>query len=209
MINEAFGSMNREPVAGDGLAADSQGFVKQAEPTVPGAVASPESQEDAFANYRRRVRKEMDEHEVRVRETIMLDFLEIADNLERANAAWKDGGAQSLKAVQEGLDSVLRLFKSKLARHAVTAIESEGKAFDPRVHHAVSQSTSTETTPGIVLHEVQKGYWMDGRLLRAAAVVVSSAPAPTQPVEGDASDKGGSSSDEPASPWHGYQRNRY
>lgn len=180
----------------------------------PEGVAVPEAQanehgderEAEFENYRRRVRKEMEEHEVRVRETIMLDLLEISDNLERATAAWKEGGAQSLEAVQEGVDAVLRLLQAKLERYAVTPIEAEGKPFDPRVHHAVSQSTSTDTIPGTVLQEIQKGYWMDGRLLRPAAVVVASAPAKAD--EEDVSDQEEEPNGDPASQWHGYQRNR-
>lgn len=144
--------------------------------------------ETACEDHRQRLQKEMDAHEVKARETMMLDFLEIADNLERAAAAWKEGGTTSLQSVQGGIDAVLRLFQSKLARYAVTAIGAEGERFDPRIHHAVSQSTSTDTMPGTVLQEVQKGYWMDGRLLRPAAVVVASGPARVS--ESDMSDGG-------------------
>ena len=170
--------------------------------------ATREAYEVEFANYRRRVLKEMDEREARTRETIFLDFLEVADNLERAIAAcaWKTGGANSLKPVKDGIDSVLRLFRSKLERYAVTAIEAEGEPFDPRLHHAVSQSFSAEAIPGTVLQEVQKGYRMDGRLLRPAAVVVAAAPGPATEVV--ASDDAGGSGGESGGDWHGYQRNR-
>jgi molecular chaperone GrpE len=71
---------------------------------------------------------------------------------------------------------VLRLLRSKLARHSVTAIEAKGQPFDPRLHHAISQASSNEAAPGTVLHEVQKGYREGERLLRPATVVVASAP---------------------------------
>jgi molecular chaperone GrpE (heat shock protein) len=175
--------------------------------TLPSAqVATRQAGEVEFEEYRRRVRKELDEHEVRAREAILLDFLEVADNLERATSAWKEGGIRTLKAVQDGVDSVLHHFRSKLARYAVSAIEAEGKPFDPRVHHAVSQSSNTDTLPGTVLHEVQKGYFMDGRLLRPAAVVVAVAPARAPDL--GASDEGQGTGDDPGSDWHGYQRNR-
>jgi len=202
----------REPTILDsffdaGLAPDDPVSPEEAAPTVPVPQAAiREAGEVEFEDYRRRVRKELDEHEVRAREAILLDFLEVADNLERATSAWKEGGEKTLKAVQDGIDSVLHHFRSKLARYAVTAIESEGKPFDPRVHHAVSQSTSTDTPPGTVLHEVQKGYFMDGRLLRPAAVVVAAAPAKAADLE--ASAEGLGTGDDPASDWHGYQRNR-
>jgi molecular chaperone GrpE len=200
---------NLDRVADVELATGGPAFVEEAEPMMPcpqQEVATRDAWEAEFENYRRRERKEMDEHELRARETVLLDFLEVADNLERATAAWKEGGVNSLHSVQDGVDSILRLFRSKLERYAVTAIEAEGKPFDPRLHHAVSQSTSTDTTPGTVLHEIQKGYWMGGRLLRPAAVVVASAPAKASHV--GAPDEEPGTGDDPASDWHGYQRNR-
>lgn len=182
------------------LGTDSPALVEPSDAPMPDGAVTPQARDAELEDCRRRLHKEMDEHEVKARETMLLDFLEIADNLERATDAWKDGGSKSLRSVQDGIDAVLRLFQSKLERYAVTAIEAEGKPFDPRVHHAVSQSTSTDTTPGTVLQEVQKGYWMNGRLLRPAAVVVASAPAMASDV-----DEG--SDDEPTSEWHGYQRN--
>lgn len=129
-----------------------------------------------FDNYKKRVRKDMAEHDIKARETVLREFLEIADNLERAIASWKEGGETDVKSVQEGVELVLRLFKSKLERYSVTAIEAKGQPFDPRVHDAISQSPSSEATPGTVLHELQKGYRVGERLLRPAIVVVASAP---------------------------------
>jgi molecular chaperone GrpE len=208
MTNEAHAPLNLGRVADAESGTDSPGSAQASALSTPepeGVVAQ-EAREAEVEAYRRRLLKEMDEHEVKARQTMMLDFLEIADNLERATAAWKDGGVKSRESVQEGIDAVLRLFQSKLERYGVTAIEAEGKPFDPTVHHAVSQSTSTDTTPGTVLQEVQKGYWMDGRLLRPAAVVVASAPA--KAAEVDAPDDEGGSNDDPADDWRGYQRNR-
>jgi molecular chaperone GrpE (heat shock protein) len=208
-MTETHEPLNLDLVTNAGLATHDPDFAEEAETPMPDPqpeVAARAAYEAEFESYRRRVRKELDEHEVRAREAILLDFLEVADNLERATAAWKEGGVKTLKSVQDGIDSVLHHFRSKLARYAVTAIEAEGKPFDPRVHHAVSQSTSTDTMPGTVLHEVHKGYLMDGRLLRPAAVVVAAAPAKAS--EADASDEDRGTGDDPASDWHGYQRNR-
>jgi molecular chaperone GrpE len=129
-----------------------------------------------FDNYKKRARKDIAEHEVRARETVLRDFLEIADNLERAIGSWKEGGEQDIKLVQNGVDLVLRLFKSKLERYSVTAIEAKGQPFDPRVHDAISQTPSADAIPGTVLHELQKGYRVGDRLLRPATVVVAVAP---------------------------------
>ena len=135
-----------------------------------------------FENYKKRTRKEMSEHEAKARESVLREFLEIADNLERAISSWKEGEQKDVKSVQDGVDLVLRLFKSKLERHSVTAIVAKGQPFDPRVHDAISQAPSADVPPGTVLHELQKGYRVGERLLRPAMVVVAKAP-PTSPSE--------------------------
>ena len=157
------------------FAADSSACAEEATPGVPSLaqrVAALEAEKADLDNYKKRIRKEMGEHEA----TILRDFLEVADNLERAIASWKRGGEKDVKSIREGVDMVLRLFKSKLERHSVTTIEAKGQPFDPRVHHAISQVPSVEAAPGTVLHEAQKGYRAGERLLRPAAVVVASAP---------------------------------
>lgn len=177
------------------------------------AVTSPEQQADSlafqkaeFEKYKKRERKELEEHELKTREEIMGDFLEVADNLERAITSWKDGDKKDIQSVQTGVDLVLRLFRSKLERWSVTALDSKGKSFDPYVHHAVSRSPSASVMPGTVLQEVQKGYWMGERLLRPASVVVASAPEPA--MEGSTSDEVTGTGGESGGDWHGYQRTR-
>ena len=174
------------------------------------AVTSPEQQADSlafqkaeFEKYRKREHKEIEEQGLKAREEIMGDFLEVADNLERAITSWKEGDKQDVQSVLSGVDLVLRLFRSKLERWSVTVLDSKGKPFDPYVHHAVSQLPSPNVLPGTVLQEVQKGYWMGERLLRPASVVVASAPVPgaeANEAEGTGGESGGD--------WHGYQRTR-
>jgi molecular chaperone GrpE len=145
-------------------------------PSLEQRLAALEAEKADLDNYKKRIRNEMSEHEARTREAILCDFLEVADNLERAIASWGRGGEKNVRSIRDGVDMVLRLLKSKLARHSVTAIEAEGQPFDPRLHHAILQTSSNEATPGTVLHEVQKGYRAGERLLRPATVVVASAP---------------------------------
>jgi molecular chaperone GrpE len=129
-----------------------------------------------FDNYKKRSRKEMSDQEAKAREGVLRDFLEIVDNLERAMASIGAGGTEKdLKSVVDGVELVLRLFKSKLERHAVTPIEAKGQPFDPRIHDAISQIPSPGVAPGTVVHEMQRGYRMGDRLLRPAVVVVAAA----------------------------------
>jgi molecular chaperone GrpE len=128
-----------------------------------------------FDNYKKRVRREQSDNESKAREAVLKDLLEVADNLERAAAAVVEG-APDIKALQQGVSLVLRLFQSKLDRYDVKPLETKGQPFDPRLHDAISQVPSADAPPGSVLNEVQKGYKIGDRLLRPAMVVVAVAP---------------------------------
>jgi molecular chaperone GrpE len=128
-----------------------------------------------FENYKKRAKRDQAEGENKVRESVLRDMLEVIDNLERAVAASSAAGGDP-RALQQGVELVLRLFQSKLERHDVRPFDAKGKPFDPRLHDAISQMASTELPPGSVVSEVQKGYKIGDRLLRPAMVAVASGP---------------------------------
>jgi molecular chaperone GrpE len=149
-----------------------------------------------FENYKKRVKREQVEGESKARESVLRDMLEIIDNLERAVAASSSAGGDP-RALQQGVELVLRLFQSKLERHDVRPFDAKGKPFDPRLHDAISQVASTELPPGSVVNEVQKGYKIGDRLLRPAMVAVASAaasrtPPPVSKTPPPSTDGGGS-----------------
>ena len=131
-----------------------------------------------FDNWKKRSRKEVADTEARAKESILRDFLEIADNLERATASFSEQKESDAKSIREGVDLVLRQFRSKLERYQVRAVDSVGQPFDPRVHEAISQVPTPDVKPGSIVHELQKGYLIGDRLLRPALVAVASAPPP-------------------------------
>ena len=131
-----------------------------------------------FDNWKKRARKDQADGEVRARESVLRDFLEIADNLERATASLGEGKEGDAKSIRDGVDLVLRQFRSKLERYQIKAIESVGQPFDPRFHEAISQAPTADAKPGSVLHVLQKGYLIGDKLLRPAMVVVAAAPPP-------------------------------
>jgi molecular chaperone GrpE len=145
-----------------------------------------------FDNYKKRIRREQSDNENKARESVLKDMLEVADNLERASAAVE--GAPDIKALQQGVALVLRLFQSKLERYDVKPLDAKGQPFDPRLHDAISQVPTADAPPGSVLSEVQKGYKIGDRLLRPAMVVVAVAPSPAAPAANgsgaDGSDQG-------------------
>ena len=129
-----------------------------------------------FDNWKKRARKDQTDGEMRAKEAVLRDFLEISDNLERATASWVEGKDSDAKSVQDGVELVLRQFRTKLERYQVRSVESVGLPFDPRFHEAISQVPSADAKPGSVLTELQKGYLIGEKLLRPALVVVAAAP---------------------------------
>lgn len=122
-----------------------------------------------FDNYRRRnqnVRSEAFEDGARAFITTLLPVL---DNLERAiNAA--DETAD--KALREGVEMVRRQLAEVVVKRGVTVIDRKGEKFDPNLENAVMQGVPEDGEPGTVCEVLQKGYQMNGYVLRHAMVKV-------------------------------------
>jgi molecular chaperone GrpE len=129
-----------------------------------------------FENWKKRARITQSEAEAAVRERVLRDVLDIADNLERAAAMTGPGGAVDGAAVLKGVTLVLRVLQQKLERHEVRPFDSKGEPFDPRSHEAISRVESADVPAGAVAVELQKGYRIGDKLLRAAMVSVSTGP---------------------------------
>ena len=110
-------------------------------------------------------------------EALILEFLPVLDNLERAVAMANSG--MDAQGVAEGLDIILRLFQTTLEKAGVKVIEALGNEFDPNLHQAVARVESTDGRDDIVVEEVQKGYLLEGRLLRPSMVKVSKRSVPS------------------------------
>jgi molecular chaperone GrpE len=124
-----------------------------------------------FANARRRAELRAD-HEVRsAREMILGGFLSVVDDLDRAlQAAPASGDAYPWL---EGFSLIQRKLAGTLERQGVTPIAAEGQPFDPALHQAVIMEEADGAPSGTVLQELQKGYLLDGRVLRPAMVKVA------------------------------------
>jgi len=101
---------------------------------------------------------------------IILPFLEVLDNLQRAIAAGSNGTTDRLL---EGVQMTASLFNSKLQSVGVEPIVALNQAFDPNVEQAVGMvKVADASKDGIVVEEVQTGYFLKGQLLRPAQVRV-------------------------------------
>ena len=106
------------------------------------------------------------------------DILSPGDNLERALDALPEDEdhPQSIKNLIDGLKMVLKEFKSNLEKHGVKKIETLNQKFDHNFHQAMMEVENDDVEEGTVVQEVQSGYTMHDRLLRAAMVGVSKKP---------------------------------
>ncbi len=122
-----------------------------------------------FINYKRRTEQEKEELGKFANANLILSLLPILDDFERAFSVIPEEQAK-LDWV-EGIKLVARKLRSSLEAQGLTQIKAVSEPFDPNFHEAVKQDKGKE---GIVIHELHKGYLLNGKLLRPAAVIVGS-----------------------------------
>jgi len=135
-----------------------------------------------FENYKKRMAREMDEFRKYANQSLLRELLSIVDHIELALQA--AGGAGSEKTIADGLGLTLKELTRILEKFNVTPVESTGQPFNPEVHEAILREHSDSLPENAVVREMQKGYMINGRLLRPALVVVAARPA-AEPGEGD------------------------
>ena len=124
-------------------------------------------------NVRRRAQRDVESAHKFALEKFATELLSVVDNLERAIEA-TDAEEESQKAVAEGLELTLKTFIDVLAKYKVVPVDPEGQPFDAELHQAVSMVPNPEVEPNTVINVFQKGYTLNGRLIRPAMVVVST-----------------------------------
>lgn len=124
-----------------------------------------------FDNYRKSVIKERSDLIKYGSERLLLELLDLLDNFDRALSF--EITAENLQSFKEGMDLTRKGFDKVLTKFGVTAIESEGKPFDPTIHEALSSEETDKVPAGHVFREFKKGYKLHDRLIRPAQVVVA------------------------------------
>jgi molecular chaperone GrpE len=123
-------------------------------------------------NVRRRAEQDVEKAHKFGLERIVNDLLPVVDNLERALATTADAD-EALTPFIEGIQLTLKSFLDALARHQVAVVDPQGEPFDPQFHEAVSAVPNPEVEANTVINVFQKGYTLNGRLIRPAMVVVA------------------------------------
>ena len=137
-----------------------------------------------FDNFKKRQRRDSQMQVQNFAEKLMKSLLPVLDSMDRAKENINDG--EDIEHLREGFLHIYNLFHRALAESGVTAIDAVGEQFDPRYHEALMHHPEEGAAPGSVTVELQKGWIMGERVLRAARVGV--APDDPHPSEESASE---------------------
>lgn len=127
-------------------------------------------------NVIRRAEQDVEKARKFALERFCSELLPVVDNLERALEA-SAGDNEIVKPIAEGIQLTLRSFQDALKKFNIEAVDPAGEPFDPQLHQAMSLVESANVEPNTVIAVMQKGYTLNGRLVRPAMVMVSKNPA--------------------------------
>jgi len=125
-------------------------------------------------NYRKRAVRDKADAIKYGNENLLRDILPLVDSVDRALA--HAGTSDDFEAFKKGLKMLHEQLLCCLKKYGVEVIDTEGKDFDPNVHEAMLQVISDEHETGKVVNEFERGYLLNGRLLRPAKVCVCKQP---------------------------------
>lgn len=133
-----------------------------------------------FANFQKRVPRQIGDSVAYEREKILRSLLPVLDNFERTLQA--EASDQNLEAFVKGVEIIRDQMLGVLKSHGVEMIQAVGEQFDPEKHEAMLRKHEPDQLDNVVLEEYQKGYRLDERLLRPSRVVVNKIQqAPSEP----------------------------
>jgi len=129
-----------------------------------------------YDNYQKRSAKQITDNVAYEKDKIVKSLLPVLDNFEYilANTSCGVTDETLLKGVKIIYDQMLDVLKG----HGIEQIRSAGEQFNPAHHEAITHRSENDKEEGLVLEELQKGYKLNGRLIRASRVVVNKTPAP-------------------------------
>lgn len=126
-----------------------------------------------FENFRKRANKERLDQLKFAGEDVYKQLIPVMDDFERAMRSNEKN--TDIKGVKEGVHLIYNKFKNLLTQNGVAEMNSTGKVFDSELHDAVTNIPAPKPDlKGKVVEEVEKGYWLNGKVLRHAKVVVGN-----------------------------------
>ncbi|WP_411831824.1 nucleotide exchange factor GrpE [Pseudoxanthomonas mexicana] len=120
-------------------------------------------------NQRKRVARDVEQARRFANERLLGDLLPVFDSLDAGLAAAGEGASP----LKDGLELTLKQLMKVTGDNGLSVLDPAGEAFNPEHHQAISQADAPGAAPGSVVQVFQKGYLLNGRLLRPALVVVA------------------------------------
>ena len=139
-----------------------------------------------FDNFRKRQSRDQDDIRQQLVCSTLSEILPVVDNFERARQQLNPEGEEA-QALHRSYQGLYKQLVDVLKQQGVARMEVVGQLFDPTLHEAVLREESTEQPEDAVIEELQRGYHLNGKVLRHALVKVSMGPGPSADAEGAAS----------------------
>ncbi len=166
-----------DPAASDEPQATAQGDVDRLGTELEAALAKAQENWDNYLravaetdNLRKRAARDVESASRYAIERFAAELLEVRDSLELGIAA---GATADPARLLEGMEATLRLLNKAFEKSGIVVLEPQGEPFNPEYHEAMVTQPTADQEAGTVLAVVQKGYSLNGRLLRPARVVIA------------------------------------
>ncbi|MDR7666864.1 nucleotide exchange factor GrpE [Methanosarcina sp. Z-7115] len=128
-----------------------------------------------FDNFRKRAARQMEDNRKVVLEQVLLDFVEVTDNFDRALKSAKT--AEDMSSIVSGIEQLSRQFFSIFEKYGLEKIKSEkASEFDPHRHEAVQHIETSEVPDNTILEVYKPGYALNSKVIRPAMVSVARSP---------------------------------
>lgn len=125
-------------------------------------------------NIRRRVEQDVEKAHKFALEKFAKELITVIDNLERAAEVKTDSSDESVKSLFEGIELTLKDFISMVAKFGITADGVVGETFNPELHQAIAMQPTEGFSTNQITQVLQKGYLLNGRVIRPAMVMVAA-----------------------------------
>ena len=126
-------------------------------------------------NSRKRAEADVERERKYALEKFVKALIPVVDSLDMALEAGKSKSENAQDAMVQGVEATLRLFLKELSTFGVERIDTVGEPFDPNVHQAISMIPSKDVKPNCIVSVMQKGFILNGRVVRPAMVMVARA----------------------------------
>jgi molecular chaperone GrpE len=130
-----------------------------------------------FDNFRKRQLRDQDDLKLSITRSTITEILPVVDNFDRARVQLNPESEEA-KALHRSYQNLYKQLVDVLKQLGVAPMRVEGEPFDPNIHEAVMREESHDHAEDVVIEELQRGYHLNGRVLRHALVKVSIGPGP-------------------------------